>query len=125
MGLLLAVAAALGLERTIKEGADYFASLHRSDIMMTIKEGNWPAGRRGWPALEQWGGVDLLLVVTLFVEADEMLSEKIKNKKWNFVEQTNDRMPMDVAGDLGVTWRGRVAWQTGWGVSHSSAIWGL
>ena len=80
MGLLLAVAAALGLERTIKEGADYFASLHRSDIMMTIKEGNWPAGRRGWPALEQWGGVDLLLPVTLFVEADEMLSKKIKIK---------------------------------------------
>src|SRR5271170_4068796 len=100
MGLLLAVAAALGLERTIKEGADYFASLHRSDIMMTIKEGNWPAGRRGWPALEQWGGVDLLLPVTLFVEADEMLSKKIKNKKWNFVEQTIDRVPMD----LRLTW---------------------
>jgi hypothetical protein len=48
--------------------------------------------------------VDLLLPVTLFFAADEMLSKK--NKKWNFVEQTNDRVPMDVAGDLGVTWRG-------------------
>ena len=27
----------------------------------------------GGPRLEQWGGVDLLLPVTLFVVADEML----------------------------------------------------
>ena len=65
--------------------------------------GRRPAG--GGPAPKQRGGVDLLLPVTLFVVADEMLS-KNKNKKWNFVEQTNDRVPMDVAGDLGVTWRG-------------------
>ena len=38
-------------------------------------EGNWPAGRRGWSALEQWEGVDLLLPVTLFVVADEMLKK--------------------------------------------------
>jgi len=42
-------------------------------------EGNWPAGAAGVVRAPQDGGVDLLLPVTLFVVADEMLSKK--NKK--------------------------------------------
>jgi len=52
--------------------------------------GDWRPARRGWSRPQTAGGVDLLLPVTLVVVADEMLSKKIK--KWNFVEQTNDRV---------------------------------
>ena len=77
-------------------------------------------GRRsagGGPAPKQRGGVDLLLPVTLFVVADEMLSKKIKNGiSWS--KQTTGCLWI-----LRVTWaspgRGRVARQKGWGVSGS------
>src|SRR5271170_7705711 len=63
-------------------------------------EGNWPAGAAGVVRAPQDGGVDLLLPVTLFVVADEMLSKKIKKR--NFVEQTKGRVPVDVAGTWAV-----------------------
>ena len=80
--------------------------------------GRRPAG--GGPAPKQRGGVDLLLPVTLFVVADEMLSKKNKKIKngISLSKQTTGCLWI-----LRVTWaspgRGRVARQKGWGVPGS------